>query len=134
MNSVNLIGRLTAEPDAITTASGAQFTAMRLAIPRLSKAGEDRGAVFIDITAWGKLGELCAEHLTKGRLVAVSGRLELDEWVAGDGTRRQRHQVVADAVEFLGPRPRESETPADEQSPESASRSRSRKSEEAVAA
>ena len=101
MNSVNLIGRLTADPEARSTASDTQVTGMRLAIARRAKAGEDRGAVFTDITAWDTLGELCAEHLHKGRQVAISGRLELDEWTAGDGTKRQRHHVVAEGVEFL---------------------------------
>ena len=116
MNSVNLIGRLTADPEGHTTASGAHFTTMRLAIPRWSKAGEDRGAVFIDITAWGKLAALCAEHLSKGRQVAVTGRLELDEWIGRDGVKRHSHQVVADAVEFLGPRPEGPDTPSEKRS------------------
>jgi single-strand DNA-binding protein len=134
MNSVNLIGRLTADPEARTTASGTPVTGMRLAIARRPKAGEDRGAVFIDITAWDKLGELCAEHLTKGRQVAISGRLELDEWTAGDGTKRQRHHVVAEAVEFLGAKPEGPETASDEESPAPARRSRSRKADNEGAA
>ena len=129
MISVNLIGRLTADPEARTTASGTQVTGMRLAIARRPKAGEDRGAVFIDITAWDKLGELCAEHLAKGRQVAISGRLELDEWTASDGTKRQRHHVVAEAVEFLGAKPEGSEAPSDEPSPAPERRSRSRKAD-----
>jgi hypothetical protein len=57
MNSVNLIGRLTADPEGRSTASGTPITAMRLAIARRAKAGEERGAVFVDITAWDRLGE-----------------------------------------------------------------------------
>jgi single-stranded DNA-binding protein len=68
---------------------------MRLAIARRAKADEDRGAVLIDITAWDKLGELCAEHLAKGRQVAISGRLELDEWTAGDGPSPHRLHIRA---------------------------------------
>ena len=49
--------------------------------------------------------EVCAQHLEKGRRVAVSGRLEHDQWQAGDGSRRQRHYVVAEEVEFLDQKP-----------------------------
>lgn len=134
MNSVNLIGRLTADPEARTTASGTTVAALRLAVARRARSGEDRGAVFIDVTAWDKLGAVCAEHLAKGRQVAVSGRLELDEWTGPDGSKRQRHHVVADAVDFLGAKPEEAEAPAEEPPPAPARRSRSRKADDKEAA
>ena len=56
--------------------------------------------------SFGGLAESCARYLEKGRQVAVSGRLELDEWETDAGKRRSRHKVVADEVEFLA-RPRE---------------------------
>ncbi len=104
MNSITLTGRLTADPD--TTHSATAVTQFRLAIQRRrSRNGEDRGAVYVDVVSFGGLAESCAQYLAKGRQVAVSGRLELDEWETDAGERRSRHKVVADEVEFLA-RPR----------------------------
>ena len=102
MNSINLTGRLTQDPEGRSTQSGTAVCAMRLAVQRQKgREGEERGAVFVDVTAFAGLAEVCAKYLEKGRQVAVSGRLEHDEWQAGDGTKRQRHYVIAEAVEFL---------------------------------
>jgi len=106
MNSITLTGRLTADPDMRTTHSATAVTQFRLAIQRRrSRNGEDRGAVYVDVVSFGGLAESCAQYLAKGRQVAVSGRLELDEWETDAGERRSRHKVVADEVEFLA-RPR----------------------------
>ena len=102
---LSLTGRLTADPELRSTHSGASVGQLRLAVPRRrGRDGEDRGAVFVDVVTFGRLAESCGEYLAQGRQVAVSGRLELDEWEAEDGTRRQRHKVVAEEVEFLGGR------------------------------
>ena len=102
MNSINLTGRLTQDPDGRSTQSGTAVCSMRLAVQRQkSREGEERGAVFVDVTAFAGLADVCAKYLEKGRQVAVSGRLEHDHWQASDGTKRQRHYIVADAVEFL---------------------------------
>jgi single-strand DNA-binding protein len=106
MNSITLTGRLTPDPDMRTTHSATAVTQFRLAIQRRrSRNGEDRGAVYVDVVSFGGLAESCAQYLAKGRQVAVSGRLELDEWETDAGERRSRHKVVADEVEFLA-RPR----------------------------
>jgi single-strand DNA-binding protein len=70
----------------------------RLAVP---KQGAD-GADFIDIVTFDKLASVCAEYLTKGREVAVVGKLRFSEWTGRDGERRSKVQVAADAVQFLG--------------------------------
>ena len=107
MNSINLTGRLTADPEMRSTHSATAVTDYRLAVQRRrSREGEDRGAVYVDVVSFGGLAESCARYLEKGRQVAVSGRLELDEWETDAGKRRSRHKVVADEVEFLA-RPRE---------------------------
>jgi single-strand DNA-binding protein len=97
MNSVVLIGRLTANPTshAGETHESATF---RLAVPRPASDTAD----FVDIVTFDKLAATCAEWLTKGREVAVVGKLRLNEWTSNDGERRSRIQVVADAVQFLG--------------------------------
>ena len=105
MNSITLTGRLTADPETRTTHSATAVTQFRLAIQRRrGKGGEDRGAVYVDVTCFGALAESVAEYLAKCRQVAVCGRLELDEWETDAGERRSRHKVVPDEVEFLGGR------------------------------
>ena len=101
MNSVNLIGRLTRDPEKREVAGDMSVVKLRLAIPRRKKNGEDQGAVFVDVTAFGKQADLCAEYLEKGRQVAVSGRLEYSEYRDADDNPRSRHEVIADNVQFL---------------------------------
>jgi single-strand DNA-binding protein len=97
VNSVALIGRLTANP---TTHAGEKHESatFRLAVPR---PGSD-SADFVDVVCFDKLAATCTEWLTKGREVAVVGKLRLSEWTGRDGERRSKVQVVADAVQFLG--------------------------------
>ena len=59
---------------------------------------------FFDVTVWGAQGENCARFLSKGRPVALDGRLEWREWETQDGNKRQSVEIVADAVQFLGGR------------------------------
>ena len=96
MNSVALIGRLTADP-ATHAGETHESATFRLAVPR---PGID-GADFVDIVTFDKLAATCGEWLSKGREVAVVGRLHLNEWTSREGERRSRLQVVADAVQFL---------------------------------
>jgi single-strand DNA-binding protein len=114
MNSVNLTGRLTAKPE-LRHSDGDTGTVVRLRVAvqrRRGKDGEDRGADFVDVIAFGAQAQTCAQYLTKGRRVGIAGRLHHSEWAAEDG-RRQRLEVIADNVEFLDS-PRESaETPAE---------------------
>ena len=103
MNNVQLIGRLTTDPT--TRPAGTKTVCeMRIAVGRAKGTGAD----FIDVHAWGKLAETCAEHLAKGRLIACDGRLRHQEWTTEAG-RRQRVVVVADAVRFLDKPPAKTE-------------------------
>jgi single-strand DNA-binding protein len=102
MNDVSLIGRLTRGPELITTDNGTDIANLRLAIDRRRR---DDGAVFVDVKCFEGQARACADHLGKGRQVAVSGRLELDEWEADDGTRRSRLYVIAKSVQFLAGKP-----------------------------
>ena len=98
MNTVQLIGRLTADPD-IRAGEKHECASFRLAVPR---RGADKDAAdFIDIVTFDTLAATCGEYLTKGRQVAVVGRLRLNEWTTPDGERRSKLQVVADDVGFL---------------------------------
>ena len=92
---------------------------MRLAVQRRrGRDGEDRGAVFVDLTAFQGLASICGRYLAKGSRVAVQGRLELDEWEAEDGSPRRRHKVIAEQVEFLDPAGNQDAEAASEPEPE----------------
>jgi single-strand DNA-binding protein len=114
MNTVTLTGRLTQDPK-VRTAGELEICDVRLAVPRRRGSdGSDRGAVFIDIVAFGGLAKTCGQYLAKGRRVNVVGRLELDEWQASDDTPRRKHKVIADQVEFLDPAPAKDADTGDE--------------------
>lgn len=102
LNRIILIGRLTADPQLRYTANGNAVTNFTLAVnkPFVGQDGE-RGADFIDVVVWRKLAEACANHLAKGRLAAVEGRLEIRSYEDQQGVRRKAAEVVADNVRFL---------------------------------
>jgi single-strand DNA-binding protein len=100
MNSVNLIGRLTRDPEKrAIPQKGTEVSVMRIVVER---PGE--GADYVTVTAFGKLAQSCNGYLAKGRQVSVQGRLSHSEWTTEGGERRERHEVVAATVEFLGER------------------------------
>lgn len=102
LNRIILIGRLTADPQLRYTANGNAVTNFTLAVNK-SFVGQDGepGADFIDVVVWRKLAEACANHLAKGRLAAVEGRLEIRSYEDQQGVRRKAAEVVADNVRFL---------------------------------
>ena len=103
MNKVILIGRLTADPELRYTPNGAAVCSFRIAVDRPfnSQSGE-RGADFINIVVWNKAAENTAKYMSKGRQIAVEGRLQIRSFDGNDGQRRWVTEVVADRVEFLG--------------------------------
>jgi single-strand DNA-binding protein len=108
LNRVVLTGNLTRDPELRTTPNGTSVCKLRVAVNSRRKdsaSGEwvDKPNYF-DVTVWGAQGENCANYLSKGRPVAVDGRLEWREWEAQDGTKRQATEIIADSVQFLGSR------------------------------
>ena len=111
LNRVILIGRLVADPQLRYTQSGVAVTSFTIAVDRsFSSQNGERDTDFIDIVTWRKLAETCANHLNKGRLVAVEGRLQIRSYDDRDGIRRKAAEVVADQVQFLDWPNREPET------------------------
>lgn len=103
LNKVILIGRLTRDPELrVTSQSGVPMASFSIAVdrPYQSQSGQ-RETDFIDCVAWRKLAEVVAEHLTKGRLVAVEGRLQIRAYETQDGQKRRVAEVMADDVRFL---------------------------------
>ncbi|HHX01279.1 MAG TPA: single-stranded DNA-binding protein [Firmicutes bacterium] len=110
LNRIILIGRLVADPQLRYTQSGVAVTSFTIAVDRsFSSQNGERETDFIDIVTWRKLAETCANHLNKGRLVAVEGRLQIRSYDDRDGIRRKAAEVVADQVQFLDWPSRESE-------------------------
>lgn len=107
LNTVVLIGRLVRDPELRYTPAGVAVGSLTLAVDRpfVNQQGE-RETDFIDVVLWRRLAETCANHLTKGRLIAVEGRLQVRSFETQDGQRRRVTEVVARDVRFLD-RPRE---------------------------
>jgi single-strand DNA-binding protein len=101
MNVVALVGRMVADPELKYTPSGVAVCSFRIAVDKRTKSESgEKQADFFDIVAWRQSAEFAANYLTKGRLVAVAGRLEQKSWLQ-DGTKRSKVQVVADKITGL---------------------------------
>lgn len=101
MNSVNLIGRLTKEPQVRYTGDGLAVASFTLAVDRPAKKGEDKQADFPRIIVFGKQAENCEKYLAKGRLVAIMGRIQTGSYEKQNGDKVYTTDVVADRVQFL---------------------------------
>ena len=103
MNKVVLIGNLTRDVESGETKSGMRFANFSLAVNRRRKADGEQETDYFNVTAWGKLGELCSQYLAKGRKAAVEGRIQTRSYEK-DGQKRMAWDVIAENVEFLSPR------------------------------
>ncbi|HUD07090.1 MAG TPA: single-stranded DNA-binding protein [Candidatus Saccharimonadales bacterium] len=106
INQVNLMGNLTRDPDLRQTPNGQSVTSFSLALNRSYKdqSGEWQEVTdYVDIVAWGPLGERVAQYLTKGRRCFVQGRLQSRNWEQ-DGQKRSKVEVLANDVTFLDSR------------------------------
>lgn len=101
LNRIVLIGRLVADPELRYTTNGVSVTTFRIAVDRpYKKQNGEQETDFIDVVCWRKLAEIVVNNLTKGRLVAVDGRLQIRryEW---EGQKRYAAEVQAEDVRFL---------------------------------
>ena len=98
------MGNLTRDPELRFTAGGSALTKFGLAVNRKYKQGEEwkEDVCFVDITVWGKQAETCAEYLSKGKSVFIDGRLNFSSWESKEGQKRNKLDVVANSVQFLG--------------------------------
>lgn len=103
-NQAIVMGNLTRDPELRTTPGGQSVASFSVATNRSwqDPSGEKKDAVeFHDIVAWGKLGELVSNYLSKGRKVLVVGRLQTRTWDAQDGSKRQKTEIVATDINFV---------------------------------
>ena len=107
INRVVLTGNLTADPELRSLPSGTSVCKLRIACNTRRKGSsgewEDKPNYF-NVTVWGAQGENAARYLSKGRPVAIDGRLEWHEWEAQDGTKRSAIDIIAESVQFLSSR------------------------------
>jgi single-strand DNA-binding protein len=103
-NSVMILGRLVRDPELKYSSSGVPVCDLTIATTRKFKKAdgqEGESTLFLDVNAWRRLGEVCAEFLKKGREVFVSGELTQSRWVDEQGQKRNKIRLTADTVQFL---------------------------------
>jgi single-strand DNA-binding protein len=108
INRVIITGNLTRDPELRSLTSGNSVCSLRVACNGRrrnpsTQEWEDQPNYF-DVTVWGAQGENCSRYLSKGRPIAVDGRLQWREWTDKEGQKRQSVDIVADSVQFLGGR------------------------------
>ena len=108
INSVVIVGNLTRDPELKAMPSGTSVCSLRVAVndrvkdPNTGEWGDKPN--YFDVDVFGAQGERCSQYLARGRQVAVAGRLRWREWETQDGQKRQAVSIVADNVQFIGPR------------------------------
>lgn len=101
MNSVILIGRLTADPDLKFISTGVAISKFTIAIDRSYRKDNNSVTDFIPVEVWGKKAEYCATYIEKGCLVAVNGSLHIDRYIDKDGQSRNFAKVTANSIAKL---------------------------------
>ena len=102
MNKVVLIGRLSRDPELRHTANGTAVCQISVAISRPVAQGHEPETDFINVTVWNKQAENIARYLSKGRQVAVEGRIQTRNYENNEGKKVYVTEVIASNVEFLG--------------------------------
>ena len=103
LNHIVLMGRLTRDPELRRTSAGIAVTSFRIAVDRDFGGNRETGEKetdYIDVVAWRQTGEFVNKYFSKGRMVVVSGRLQMRSWNDKDGNKRTTAEVVADNVYF----------------------------------
>ena len=102
LNHIIIMGRLVRDPELRRTGNGIAVASFTLAVDRdfSGRDGGEKETDFIDCVAWRQTGEFVSKYLRKGRMAAVSGRLQIRSWTDKDGNKRRTAEVVADNVYF----------------------------------
>lgn len=101
MNSVQLIGRLTRDPEVRYTDGGSTIARFSLAVDRRFKQEGDDTADFINCIAFGKTAEFIEKCFSKGKKIALNGRIQTGSYTNKDGVKVYTTDVVAESVEFV---------------------------------
>lgn len=108
LNHITIMGRLTRNPESKGTASGISAAAFTLACERdYAAQGQERDVDFIDCIAWRGTADIVLKNFTKGRMMAVDGRLQIGTWTADDGSKRKNAQINVERVYFADSKPKQ---------------------------
>lgn len=111
LNSVCLMGRLTADPELKSTQSGVSVCSFRIAVDRTyTPKGQEKQTDFINIITWRSTAEFVSRYFRKGQLVAVQGSIQTSQYTDRDGNKRTTFDVVADNVFFAEKKAESGET------------------------
>ncbi len=102
INRVILVGRLASDVELKYTPSNVAVAKFRIAVGGKQKNDGDDNVSFFSVIVWNKQAESCSKFLSKGKQVAIDGRLEQRSWVGQDGVKRNVVEIVAERIEFLG--------------------------------
>jgi single-strand DNA-binding protein len=119
LNKTQIAGRLTRDPETRYTNSGLAIADISLAVSRFFRTDDGQTKEetdFLDVTAFGKTAEIVQKHLHKGSPIYVEGRLKLEQWEK-DGQKRSKLKVIAEQMQFVGPRQQAPAAPKPEPSP-----------------
>ena len=102
LNHVVIMGRLVRDPELRRTGTGVAVASFTVAVDRDfgGRAGGEKETDFIDCVAWRQTGEFVSKYITKGRMIVVSGRLQIRSWTDKDGNKRRTAEGVADNCYF----------------------------------
>ena len=102
LNHITIMGRLTRDPELRRTGSGIAVASFTVAVDRDfgGRDGGEKETDFIDCVAWRQTGEFVSKYFTKGRMIVVSGRLQIRNWTDKEGNKRRSAEVVADNCYF----------------------------------
>ncbi len=103
LNSVNLMGRITKDPELRQTLSGTSVVSFALAVDRnYVKDGRDRETDFVNCVAWRSTAEFIKKYVVKGQLIAVEGKLQTNNYEDAEGNKRYQTEVVVNEIYFCG--------------------------------
>lgn len=100
LNHIVIMGRLTRDPELRRTGSGAAVASFTVAVDRDFAQNGQKETDFLDCIAWRQTGEFVSKYFTKGRMIVVSGRLQIKSWTDKDGNKRKSAEIVADNCYF----------------------------------
>ena len=103
INTAVIMGRLTADPELKTTASGLSVLSFSVAVDRnYQKEGEEKAVDFINVVAWRKTAEFVSKYFHKGSMIAVEGSIQTRKYEDKDGNKRTAFEILANTVSFCG--------------------------------
>jgi single-strand DNA-binding protein len=120
LNRVQLIGRLGKDPESRSTPTGKKVAHFSLAVSQRWKSGEGESkenTEWVNVEAWGRLGEVCQQYLHKGSLVFLEGRLKTDKYEDKSGETKYYTKVVALSMQMLDRKPEEEPVTTVEEAP-----------------